>query len=88
MTNAFKREDIEMTDDLYGAMLTDAPVRYRMVIWGVFAFFAAIITWQVWHPWTALPAVKERSSPLPKSSLFKVSTAAFFRLCTCKKASW
>ncbi|MBV7300892.1 HlyD family type I secretion periplasmic adaptor subunit [Enterovibrio paralichthyis] len=45
MTNAFKREDIEMTDDLYGAMLTDAPVRYRMVIWGVFAFFAAIITW-------------------------------------------
>lgn len=45
MTNALKRDDIEMTDDVYGAMLTDAPVRYRLVIWGVFAFFAAIITW-------------------------------------------
>lgn len=45
MTNALKRDDIEMTDDVYGAMLTDAPVRYRLVIWGVFAFFAAIIAW-------------------------------------------
>ncbi|MDF2185177.1 HlyD family type I secretion periplasmic adaptor subunit [Grimontia hollisae] len=45
MTNALKRDDIEMTDDVYGAMLTDAPVRYRLVIWWVFAFFVAIITW-------------------------------------------
>lgn len=45
MSNAFKREDIEMTDDVYGAMLTDAPVRYRIVIWGVFAFFVSIISW-------------------------------------------
>lgn len=45
MADALKRDDIEMTDDVYGAMLTDAPVRYRLVIWGVFAFFAAIITW-------------------------------------------
>ncbi|SKA43331.1 type I secretion membrane fusion protein, HlyD family [Enterovibrio nigricans DSM 22720] len=45
MTNAFKHHDIEMTDDVYGAMLTDAPVKYRIVIWGVFAFFAAMIAW-------------------------------------------
>ncbi|WP_028021883.1 HlyD family type I secretion periplasmic adaptor subunit [Enterovibrio calviensis] len=45
MTSRIKRDDIDMTDDVYGAMLTDAPVRYRAVIWGVFAFFVCIITW-------------------------------------------
>ena len=45
MTNALKRDDIEMTDDVYGAMLTDAPMRYRIVIWGVFAFFAVMLVW-------------------------------------------
>ncbi|OEE85695.1 hemolysin secretion protein D [Enterovibrio norvegicus FF-162] len=45
MTNPLKRDDIEMTDDVYGAMLTDAPLRYRMVIWGVFIFFAVMLVW-------------------------------------------
>ncbi|WP_407332272.1 HlyD family type I secretion periplasmic adaptor subunit [Enterovibrio sp. 27052020O] len=45
MTNPLKRDDIEMTDDVYGAMLTDAPLRYRIVIWGVFTFFAVMLVW-------------------------------------------
>ncbi|WP_028023808.1 HlyD family type I secretion periplasmic adaptor subunit [Enterovibrio calviensis] len=45
MTNTLKRHDLEMTDDVYGAMLTDAPLRYRIVIWGVFAFFSVMLVW-------------------------------------------
>ncbi|RXJ73823.1 hemolysin secretion protein D [Veronia nyctiphanis] len=38
-------KDIEMADDIYGAILSTSPVQYRIVIWGVFAFFVVMLIW-------------------------------------------
>lgn len=45
MTKRLKSNELEMTDDVYGAMMISAPVRYRIIIWALVAMVAAFVTW-------------------------------------------
>lgn len=39
------QQDIEMADDVYGAMLTEAPSIHRLTIWALAALVVTFITW-------------------------------------------
>jgi adhesin transport system membrane fusion protein len=39
------QQDIEMADDVYGAMLTEAPSIHRLTIWALAALLVVFITW-------------------------------------------
>ncbi|MCG6200676.1 HlyD family type I secretion periplasmic adaptor subunit [Psychromonas antarctica] len=39
------KEDIEMVDDVYGAMLTQAPSVHRLTIWSLAALFVCFFLW-------------------------------------------
>jgi len=39
------QQDIEMADDVYGAMLTEAPSIHRLTIWALAALLFTFITW-------------------------------------------
>jgi adhesin transport system membrane fusion protein len=40
-----RHTDLDMIDDVYGAMMTDAPLRYRAVVWGALLLVASFIVW-------------------------------------------
>tara|TARA_B100000809_G_scaffold29347_1_gene25451 strand:- start:4053 stop:5426 length:1374 start_codon:yes stop_codon:yes gene_type:complete len=39
------KEDLDMADDVYGAILTQAPTVHRLTIWSLAAFFMCFIIW-------------------------------------------
>jgi adhesin transport system membrane fusion protein len=39
------QKDIEMADDVYGAMLTEVPSLHRLIIWSMAALFISFIIW-------------------------------------------
>jgi adhesin transport system membrane fusion protein len=39
------KEDLEMADDVYGAILTQTPTIHRLTIWSLAAFFTCFIIW-------------------------------------------
>ncbi|MFQ3210426.1 MAG: adhesin transport system membrane fusion protein, partial [Colwellia sp.] len=39
------KEDLEMADDVYGAILTQTPTVHRLTIWSLAAFFTCFIIW-------------------------------------------
>jgi len=39
------KEDLEMADDVYGAILTQTPTVHRLTIWSLAALFFCFITW-------------------------------------------
>ena len=39
------RHDLEMADDVYGAMLTETPTAQRLIIWALFALFVCFFVW-------------------------------------------
>lgn len=39
------KEDLEMADDVYGAILTQTPTVHRLTIWALFALFTCFIVW-------------------------------------------
>ncbi|MGL4474675.1 MAG: HlyD family type I secretion periplasmic adaptor subunit [Shewanella sp.] len=38
-------QDLEMVDDLYGAMLTDAPKGHKYIIWAIAGFVVSFLIW-------------------------------------------
>lgn len=59
------QEDIEMADDVYGAMLTQAPSIHRLTIW---ALAALLITFIVWAYFAALDQVTSGEGKVVPSS--------------------
>ena len=45
MSKHLTTHDLEMVDDVYGAMMTDAPTSHRLIIWSLAAFFVCFIIW-------------------------------------------
>ncbi|WP_434356672.1 HlyD family type I secretion periplasmic adaptor subunit [Parasalinivibrio latis] len=45
MTKRLNANELEMTDDVYGAMMISAPVRYRIIIWALVAMVGAFVAW-------------------------------------------
>jgi len=39
------KHDLEMADDVYGAMLTETPTAQRLIIWALFALFVCFFVW-------------------------------------------
>ena len=39
------QQDLEMADDVYGAMLTEVPSLHRLIIWSMAAFLLSFIVW-------------------------------------------
>lgn len=39
------KQDLEMADDVYGAMLTQTPSMHRLIIWTLAAFFTCFLVW-------------------------------------------
>lgn len=39
------KEDLEMADDVYGAILTQTPTVHRLTIWALFALFICFMVW-------------------------------------------
>ena len=39
------KQDLEMADDVYGALLTQSPRIHRLTIWAVTAFVFSFIVW-------------------------------------------
>ncbi|MCG9695420.1 HlyD family type I secretion periplasmic adaptor subunit [Shewanella sp. Isolate11] len=45
MSKHITSQDLEMVDDVYGAMLTDAPTSHRLIIWSLTAFAVCFLIW-------------------------------------------
>ncbi|MGI2260670.1 HlyD family type I secretion periplasmic adaptor subunit [Shewanella sp. GXUN23E] len=45
MNKRLTAEDMEMVDDIYGAMLTDAPSGHRLIIWSLTAMMLIFFIW-------------------------------------------
>lgn len=45
MNKRLTTEDMEMVDDIYGAMMTDAPTGHRLIIWSLFAMIFVFFIW-------------------------------------------
>ena len=39
------QQDLEMADDVYGAMLTEVPSLHRLIIWSMAGFLVSFIVW-------------------------------------------
>jgi adhesin transport system membrane fusion protein len=39
------KQDLEMADDVYGAILTQTPTVHRLTIWALFSLFCCFIVW-------------------------------------------
>ncbi|OIQ47969.1 MAG: hemolysin secretion protein D [Gammaproteobacteria bacterium MedPE] len=59
------QQDIEMADDVYGAMLTEAPSIHRLTIW---ALAALILTFIIWAYFAALEQVTSGEGKVIPSS--------------------
>ncbi len=45
MSQHITSQDLEMVDDVYGAMLTDAPTSHRLIIWALAALTVCFLLW-------------------------------------------
>ena len=45
MTKHLTTQDLEMIDDVYGAMMTDAPTSHRLIIWSLAAMIVCFLVW-------------------------------------------
>jgi membrane fusion protein, adhesin transport system len=45
MSKHLTAHDLEMVDDVYGAMMTDAPASHRLTIWALAALFVTFLLW-------------------------------------------
>ncbi|MCW3170979.1 HlyD family type I secretion periplasmic adaptor subunit [Shewanella subflava] len=45
MSKHLTTEDLEMVDDVYGAMMTDAPTGHRLIIWSLAAMMICFFIW-------------------------------------------
>jgi len=45
MSKHLTAQDLEMVDDVYGAMMTDAPTSHRLIIWALSAFALCFVVW-------------------------------------------
>ncbi|NGN98448.1 HlyD family type I secretion periplasmic adaptor subunit [Grimontia sp. S25] len=45
MSKAEDRKDLDMADDIYGAMIMDVPSKYRIVLWLLIVMVALFIAW-------------------------------------------
>lgn len=45
MSKKLTTHDLEMIDDVYGAMMTDAPSSHRLIIWTLVALAVCFLTW-------------------------------------------
>lgn len=45
MSKHLTSEELEMVDDVYGAMMTDAPTGHRLIIWSVAAMMVCFLIW-------------------------------------------
>ncbi|MCL2916992.1 HlyD family type I secretion periplasmic adaptor subunit [Shewanella litorisediminis] len=45
MSKALTTRDLEMVDDVYGAMMTDAPTSHRLTIWALTSLIFAFLIW-------------------------------------------
>ncbi len=45
MSKHITSQDLEMVDDVYGAMLTDAPTSHRLIIWVLAALIVCFLLW-------------------------------------------
>ena len=45
MSKHLTAEDLEMVDDVYGAIMTDAPTGHRLIIWSLAAMVLCFIIW-------------------------------------------
>lgn len=45
MSKHLTTRDLEMVDDVYGAMMTDAPTSHRLTIWSLTALIVSFLTW-------------------------------------------
>ncbi len=45
MSKHITSQDLEMVDDVYGAMLTDAPSSHRLIIWALTTFIICFLLW-------------------------------------------
>ncbi|QDE29857.1 HlyD family type I secretion periplasmic adaptor subunit [Shewanella polaris] len=45
MSKHLTTEDLEMVDDVYGAMMTDAPSGHRLIIWSLAAMMVCFFIW-------------------------------------------
>lgn len=45
MKNLTTAKDLEMVDDVYGAMMTDAPTGHRLTIWALAALMFSFVVW-------------------------------------------
>ena len=39
------QQDLEMADDVYGAMLTEVPGLHRLIIWSMAGLLLSFIVW-------------------------------------------
>ncbi|WP_244859368.1 biotin/lipoyl-binding protein [Shewanella dokdonensis] len=45
MSKFLTTQDLEMVDDVYGAMLTEAPSSHKLIIWAIAAMMLCFLVW-------------------------------------------
>ena len=45
MSKKLTSQELEMVDDVYGAMMTDAPTAHRLIIWSLAAMLLCFVVW-------------------------------------------
>ena len=63
------QQDLEMADDVYGAMLTEVPSLHRLTIW---AMAALLFSYIVWSSFAALEQVTSGSGKIIPSSQIQI----------------
>jgi len=63
------QQDLEMADDVYGAMLTEVPSLHRLTIWAMAALFFSFI---VWSSFASLEQVTSGSGKIIPSSQVQI----------------
>ena len=69
MSKHLTSADLEMVDDVYGAMMTDAPTGHRLIIW---TFAAMMVCFFIWAYFSELDQVTTGSGKVIPSSQIQV----------------
>ncbi|MGL5407656.1 MAG: biotin/lipoyl-binding protein, partial [Shewanella sp.] len=69
MSKPLTTHDLEMVDDVYGAMMTDAPSGHRLIIW---ALAAMVLCFLAWAGFSKLDTVTNGSGKVIPSSQVQV----------------
>ncbi|QYK04885.1 HlyD family type I secretion periplasmic adaptor subunit [Shewanella zhangzhouensis] len=69
MSKALTTRDLEMVDDVYGAMMTDAPTSHRLTIW---ALTSLVFTFLIWAYFAELDQVTVGTGKVIPSSQIQV----------------